>query len=131
MQVFVTKWVSRFVRREGIGAESLVEAVARAERGLIDADLGGGLIKQRIARQGKGRSGGYRTLIAYRRGDRAVFVYGFAKSERENIEPEQLKAAQKVALRVLGLDKKGLVRAERDGEIEEVVYGRKKEEPVN
>lgn len=108
-----------------------MEAVARAERGLIDADLGGGLIKQRIARQGKGRSGGYRTLIAYRRGDRAVFVYGFAKSERENIEPEQLKAAQKVALRVLGLDEKGLARAEREGEIEEVVYGRKKEEPVN
>jgi len=131
MQVFVTKWVSRFVRREGIGLGSLVEAVARAERGLIDADLGGGLIKQRIARQGKGRSGGYRTLIAYRRGDRAVFVYGFAKSENENVEPDQLRTAQRVAQRVLGLDKKGLEYAERQGEIEEVPDGREKEEPVN
>lgn len=61
---------------------------ARAERGLIDADLGGGLIKQRVARAGEGRSGGYRTLIACRFGDFAVFLFGFAKSERDNIRDE-------------------------------------------
>jgi hypothetical protein len=58
----------------------LLEAIARAERGLIDADLGGGLIKQRVARQGQGRSGGYRMILAYRMKDRAVFLYAFAKT---------------------------------------------------
>jgi hypothetical protein len=58
----------------------LAEAIARAERGMVDAALGGGLIKQRVARQGQGKSGGWRTLIAYRKGDRAVFLFGFART---------------------------------------------------
>jgi hypothetical protein len=60
-------------------------------RGLVDADLGGGLIKQRIARTGQGRSGGYRTLMAFRSKERTIFVYGFAKSERDNIESDELE----------------------------------------
>ena len=70
--------------------ESLCEAVGRANRGLLDADLGGGVIKQRLARRGQGRSGGYRVLIAYRARVRSIFLYGFAKSERENIEEDEL-----------------------------------------
>jgi len=62
----------------------------RAERGLIDAELGGHLIKQRVARLGGGRSGGYRTVIAYRAAQRSVFLYGFAKSERDNIGNREL-----------------------------------------
>ena len=62
MQTFKTKWLARFARHEGITDKSLGEAIERAERGLIDADLGGGLIKQRVARPGQGRSGGYRAL---------------------------------------------------------------------
>ena len=73
MQVFKTRWLARFARHERIPDRSLLEAIARAERGLVDADLGGGLIKQRVARKGQGRSGGYRMLIAYRTKDRAVF----------------------------------------------------------
>jgi hypothetical protein len=65
--------------------DRLCEAVERAESGLIDANLGGGLIKQRVARLGQGRSGGYRAVVAYRRLGRAVFLYGFAKNERDNI----------------------------------------------
>jgi len=85
MRTFKTRWFARFARREGMSDEALREAIERAERGLIDADLGGGLIKQRIARPGGGRSGGYRTIIAYRIADRAVFLDGFAKSEQGNI----------------------------------------------
>src|ERR1035437_2479276 len=88
MRVFKTKQLARFARREEIPDGSLLEAIKRAERGLIDADLGGGLIKQRVARQGQGRSGGYRMIVAYREKNRAVFLYGFAKSERANIEPD-------------------------------------------
>ena len=90
MRIFKTRWFARFARRQGVADRSLVEAVARAGRGLVDADLGGGIIKQRVARAGQGRSGGHRMLIAYRVGDRAVFLYGFAKNERDNIEPNEL-----------------------------------------
>lgn len=87
MRIFKTKWLRRYARRERIADHRLREAIERAESGLVDADLGGGVIKQRVARDGQGRSGGYRMLIAYRAGDRAVFLYGFAKRERENIDP--------------------------------------------
>ncbi len=96
MRIFKTRWFARFARREDIGDDCLADAIARAERGLIDADLGGGLIKQRVARPGRGRSGGYRTLIAYCSGQRAVFLFGFAKSDRDNIGSDhasELKAA--------------------------------------
>ena len=78
VRVFKTKWFARFARRERIADRSLTEAIERAERGLVDADL----IKQRIARAGQGRSGGYRTLIAYHAGGRAVFLYATRVSER-------------------------------------------------
>jgi hypothetical protein len=79
VRIFKTKWLTRYARRERIADRSLTEAIERASRGLIDADLGGGLIKQRVARRGQGRSGGYRMLIAYREGTRTVFLYAFAK----------------------------------------------------
>ena len=79
-----TRGFERFAKSEGITDALLVAAIKSAERGLIDADLGGGIIKLRIARPGKGKSGGFRTLIAYKVKARAVFLYGFAKSAREH-----------------------------------------------
>jgi len=75
----------------------LAEAIARAEKGVLDADLGGGVIKQRLARPGQGRSGGYRSIIVFRKGQRAFFVYGFAKSDRENIDPDEVAEFRKSA----------------------------------
>lgn len=97
MRVFKTRWFARFSRSEGIADRSLREAIERAERGLIDADLGGGLIKQRVARMGQGRSGGYRIIIAYHIRNRAVLLYGFAKKERENIDSDELISWRRVA----------------------------------
>jgi hypothetical protein len=114
----------RFSRREKISHPSLREAVARADRGLIDADLGGGLIKQRVARQGKGRSGGYRMIVAYRRGDRAFFLYGFAKSERANIGPDELKTVREIGAVLMAATEDALARKTANGELEEVDYGR-------
>jgi len=90
MQTFKTKGFARFARREEISDSILREAIRRAERGLIDTDLGGGLIKQRVARPGQGRSGGHRVIVAYRAKGRAIFLFGFAKNERENISPDEL-----------------------------------------
>ena len=97
VRILKTKLFAKFARRERIADSSLSEAVERAGQGLVDADLGGGLIKQRIARKGQGRSGGYRMLIAYRFGDFAVFMFGFAKNERDNIDPEELEVLQTIA----------------------------------
>jgi hypothetical protein len=87
----------RYARQERIKDSSLREAVVRAERGLVDSNLGGGIIKQRVGRPGRGRSGGYRMLIAYRSGDREVFLYGFAKKERENIGDQELASLREIA----------------------------------
>jgi hypothetical protein len=120
MQVFKTKWFARFARSEGIRDESLLDAIGRAERGLVDADLGGGLIKQRVARLGQGRSGGYRVIVAYRVSDLAVFLYGFAKSERANIDSNQLATALKIAAGWLAAGSATIKLAIEEGELREV-----------
>ena len=120
MRVFVTKAFGRFARSERIPDEGLREAIGRAGRGLIDADLGGGLIKQRVARPGQGRSGGYRTVIAFRRLDRAVFLHGFAKSERDNIGTDDLARLKKLAGHFLNASFKDLEMWCKRGELKEV-----------
>jgi hypothetical protein len=120
VRVYKTKWVGRFVRREKISDGDLAEAVRRAGRGLIDADLGGGIIKQRVARVGQGRSGGYRMLLAYRDGHRAVFLYGFAKSERENIEDDELQTLREIGAAWLAADAPRVARAIKENALQEV-----------
>ncbi len=120
MHVFKTKWLARFARRERIADKSLSEAIERAERGLIDADLGGGLIKQRVAREGKGRSGGYRMMVAYRAQGRAVFLYAFAKNERDNIDPDELLSLREIAEDWLAADADKIALAVEDGALQEV-----------
>ena len=90
MQTFKTKAFARFAERAGLEDAALCEAVRSAGSGLIDADLGGGVIKQRIARKGGGRPGGFRTIVLFRRNALAFFVYGFAKSDRENLRHDEL-----------------------------------------
>lgn len=89
MRVFKVKPFARFQRKEGMSDAVLRRAVREAEAGLIDADLGHGLIKLRVARPGGGKRGGYRTIIAYRRRDRAVFLYGFAKNDKADLAPDE------------------------------------------
>lgn len=120
MRIYKTKWVGRFVRREMIRDSELAEAVRRAVRGLADADLGGGIIKQRVARAGQGRSGGYRMLLAYRAGHRAVFLYGFAKNERENIEDDELQTLRDIGAAWLAADAQRMARAIKENALQEV-----------
>lgn len=120
MRIFKTKWLMRFARRERIDDHSLKEAIERAGRGLIDADLGGGLIKQRIARSGQGRSGGYRMIVAYRAGARAVFLYAFAKNERENIGPDELRSFRETGAIWLAMNEQNIALAIDERELEEV-----------
>lgn len=123
MRVFTTKPFARFADREGIGDRDLWEAADRAASGRIDADLGGGVIKQRIARPGQGKSGGYRTIVLFRREALAVFVYGFAKSDRDNIKADELRAFRKLAQELLALDTAGLATAARNQTLMEIERG--------
>ena len=115
MRTFKTKAFTRFGDKAGIADVALCRAVGDAERGLIAADLGGWVIKQRIARRGEGKSGGFRTLIVFRAGSRAIFVHGFAKNEKENIENDELVALKKLAGELLAYDDKTLARAVASG----------------
>lgn len=128
MRIFMTKWFARFARREGLSDKSLVESIQRAQQGLIDADLGGGLIKQRVARPGKGRSSGYRTIIAFRAGDLAVFLSAFAKSDRENIDPDELQSIRAVAEIWLRANKAAIRDAVDCGRLQEIDSGKEDEQ---
>lgn len=97
IRIFVTRHFDRYARKQSITDQLLIDAIMRAEQGLVDANLGGFLIKQRIARAGQGRSSGYRTIIAYRKGDLAVFLSIFKKSQKANISQDDLVAFQDMA----------------------------------
>ena len=120
MRIFKTKPFARFAGKEGIGDAALLEAVRRAAQGMIDADLGGGVIKQRIARHGQGKSGGFRSIVLFRAAHRAFFVYGFAKSARSNIRHDELAAFRSLAHEMLALDDAEIRAALANGTIMEV-----------
>lgn len=121
LRVFKNTWFERFARKEKISAEALWGAVERAEQGQIDADLGGGVIKQRIARPGGGKSKGYRSIVLYRKEDKAFFVFGFPKSEQGNIREDEEIQFKKMAKQVLALTDEHLQRLIENGQFEEVV----------
>ena len=104
----MTRSFARFARRERVPGAALAEAVERIGEGSIDADLGGGLFKQRVARTGQGRSGGWRTIIVYRAGDRAIFVHGFAKSAKSNLSPKELAEQKRLAGVILAMKAKDM-----------------------
>jgi len=122
VRVFKTKWFARFARKEDISDKRLIDSVREIEKGLNDGDLGGGLLKKRLARPGKGKRGGYRTIIVFRTGDRAVFVYGFPKSAKANLNGVELDAFQRLAQIYLNLGAASITKALSEGELEEVSY---------
>jgi hypothetical protein len=123
MRVFKTRGFARFARLQSIADPALAKAIRSAEAGLIDAELGGGLIKLRIARPGAGKRGGFRTLIAYRAGSRAVFLFGFAKNERENISQTQLDELKGFADGFLRHSESGFDDDVAEGRLQEIDYG--------
>jgi hypothetical protein len=120
LRIFKSRWFQHFARKERITDAALREAVARAERGQMDAYLGGGVIKQRIARPGQGKAGGYRTIIFFRRGEKAFFEYGFAKSRRSNINDSEEARFKEAARFVLSLTEKQLEELLESGDFVEV-----------
>lgn len=121
MRVFKSKKFAKFVRKEHISDASLCDAIMNAEQGRIDADYGGGVIKQRIARPNEGKSGGYRSIILFRRGEISFFVYGFAKNERANIDESDERDFKELARILLPASDQDLAKLVGRGEFSEIM----------
>ena len=120
MLIYKNKWFHRWAKSEGLPEKALCEAVQQMAAGLFEADLGGGLLKKRVAREGKGKSGGFRTLVATNRGDRWVFVFGFSKNARSKIDKDEQQALKKLAGHLMGLSSVEMQSAVQAGGLIEV-----------
>jgi hypothetical protein len=121
VRVFKNTWFARFARKEGISDEELRDVVKQLEAGQPDADLGGDVYKMRIARPGEGKSGGYRAVVFFRSEERTFFVYGFAKSNRDNIDEGELRNFKKDAKYHLSLTDEQIEDKKRKGTTIEIL----------
>jgi len=121
MRIYKNKAFSKWANKENLDDETLRLSVIEMDNGLIDADLGGHVFKKRIAIAGRGKSGGIRTLLAYKTGNKAFFVYGFAKNSRANIKTEELKGLKAYAGILLSYSDKELKQAMKSGALIEVI----------
>ncbi|WP_255437727.1 type II toxin-antitoxin system RelE/ParE family toxin [Comamonas flocculans] len=96
-RVFKTRYFQRWMRKTELADAALCKAVQEMAAGLIDADLGGGVVKKRVGLAGRGKRGGVRTLLATNKGSRWFFVFGFEKNERDNISDDELQALKDYA----------------------------------
>jgi len=119
-RVFKTRHFSRWMRKTELTDSSLCLAVVEMIQGLIDADLGGGVIKKRVGLAGRGKRGGARTLVATNRGNRWFFLFGFEKNDRANISAEEKEALQSIARDLLARTTKELDAQVDDGTLQEI-----------
>jgi hypothetical protein len=127
MTIYKTRWFDRWARKQGLEDQSLCAAVDEMTAGLYEADLGGGLLKKRIARAGQGKRGGFRTLIATNHNDRWIFVFGFPKNQRSNIDQNEEEALKKLSSQLLSLSPQNLKKAKLSNELIEVNCNAKEE----
>lgn len=125
MLIFKHKRFHLWTKSEKLPDKLIKEAVQEMCDGLYDANLGGGVYKKRLPRSGQGKSGGYRTLILFKSGDIAIFVYGFAKNEKENISPREREAFKMLARYYLNLSDEELFDLIQNGELIQVKYHEK------
>ena len=121
-RVFKTRYFSRWFRKIGLSDVALCQAVKEMEQGLIDANLGGGVVKKRLALPGRGKRGGARTLVATNKGDRWFFLFGFEKNERANITAEELEGLRVITRQLLGMTSEQLDEAVRDDSLQEICH---------
>lgn len=121
MKIYKNRTFDRWARKEGLNNLSLCSAVNEMAAGLYDADLGGGLFKKRIAKPGKGKSGGFRTLVATNNEDRWFFIFGFSKNERSNIDKDEEEALKMLSKQLLAYTHDELEQAKNSNALIEVI----------
>ena len=124
-RVFKTRHFQRWMRKTELTDAVLCKAVQEMAAGLIDADLGGSVVKKRVGLAGRGKRSGARTLVATNRGDRWFFLFGFEKNERDNIGDDELQALQDLAADWLKRTAAQLDEAAADGALLEINDDRK------
>ena len=122
IRVFKTRHFSRWMRKTELTDHALCAAVVEMAQGLIDANLGGGVVKKRIGLASRGKRGGARTLVATNKGNKWFFVYGFEKNDRANIADDELQALQDVAAELLVRTGRQLDVAVEDGSLQEICH---------
>lgn len=120
MTVLMTKTFARFARKAKLEDASLAKAAAEVAAGEFDADLGGHVYKQRVARSGGGKSGGFRTIILFKVGGHSFFAHGFAKNEKANVTAKELKALKKLAEVLLAMSDADIAKGIAAGEFVKV-----------
>jgi hypothetical protein len=120
VRIFKNKWFNNWTRKEKISDDTLIEATNEIETGKVEANLGGFLFKKRLPKSGSGKSGGYRVLVAYKKGNRVVFLYAFAKNQRSNISEKEKSALKLVSKSILAATEKQLKALIKKGSIWEV-----------
>ncbi len=125
-RVFKTKHFARWVRKTDLTDDALCGAVREMERGLIDAVLGGGVVKKRVALPGRGKSSGARTLVATNHGAHWFFIFGYAKNERANVSPTELEGFKSLAADLLRHSMADLDAHVKTNALEEICHGNEK-----
>jgi len=121
MRIFVNRQFRKFAVHNAIADTSLCRAIREISTGLTHANLGGGVYKQRIARKGQGKSGGFRTIVFFRAHKTAFFILGFAKNEQDNLERDEVVGLKDLAGRMLNYDEQAIALALKNAALEEVV----------
>ena len=116
-QVFVTKTFARWMRKSQVTDLDILGATEEMVQGLIDANLGGHLVKKRVALRGRGKSAGARTIVATKFEQRWIFLFGFEKNERSNMDANELKVLQELAASLLDLDPQAIASAVSAGQL--------------
>jgi hypothetical protein len=124
MRVFKNKWFARWARTEDVPDSALLRAAVEIVAGQIEVDLGGCLIKKRLACQGSGKRRAYRVLVGYKKpnADRIIFLYAFAKNARANISVKEKEALSLVAEAFISATDAQLRLLLREGSLVEVLY---------
>jgi len=125
-RIFKTRHFSRWMRKTELTDSVLCGAVEEMSQGLIDADLGGDVVKKRVGLAGRGKRGGARTLIATNKGSRWFFVFGFEKNDRANITGDELGALQDIARDLLSRTGLELDKAVAENALQEICHDNKK-----
>ena len=120
MRVFKNKMFFKWAKSEGLTNPILMKAAKEINQGLIDANLGGNLVKKRIARKGQGKSSGFRTIVVFQKEHRTIFIYGFPKNQRDNINEQEEKALKKLAQNLLDVPESELNEMIIKGDLYEV-----------
>jgi hypothetical protein len=122
MRIFKTRFFDKWAKNEMLSNQVLLEIIQEIELGFVGVSLGSNVYKKRASLPGRGKSGGARTLIAYKTSERAFFIFGFPKNEKGNLSPKEKMMTKKFATELLNYSNEQIVKLIKDGKLIEVKY---------